>query len=237
MAAWFPVFGLLALLLYVPLSLMAVVLAKRAIVGTYRAGRWPVWGGFYIRHWAVCQLVRLVPWRLLEGTAFQAAALRALGARIGQRVHIHRGVESAAGRMGSARHRRRRDDRTGGHAPAGGPRGRANGGGADHARRRRDDGDARERRRRRRHRHGRLSDGAVSACPPGARVPARARWDGVPAGPAGLRAGRAGTRSVGATARPKSIGAAMMLLRLAGALLTPTLAATLSGWYWLVAVG
>ena len=37
--------------------------------------------------------LRLVPWRLLEGTEFQLVALRALGARIGRRVHLHRGVD------------------------------------------------------------------------------------------------------------------------------------------------
>ena len=37
--------------------------------------------------------LRLVPWRLIEGTEFQVMALRALGARIGRRVHLHRGVD------------------------------------------------------------------------------------------------------------------------------------------------
>jgi non-ribosomal peptide synthetase-like protein len=79
--------------LYVPLALAVAVAAKRILVGTYREGRWPVWQSFYLRHWVVLRTLRLVPWRLIEGTAFQVVALRALGARIGRRVHIHRGVD------------------------------------------------------------------------------------------------------------------------------------------------
>jgi len=82
---------------YLPISLTVAVAVKRLVVGAYVPGRWPVWGGFYIRHWIVCQSLRLVPWRTLEGTVFQVWALRALGARIGERVHIHRGVDLLQG--------------------------------------------------------------------------------------------------------------------------------------------
>jgi non-ribosomal peptide synthetase-like protein len=92
-----PLVGSLAVFLYIPLSLATVVLLKRLLIGKYQAGRWPVWGTYYVRHWAVCQVLRTVPWRFLEGTDFQLMALRALGARIGQRVHIHRGVDLLQG--------------------------------------------------------------------------------------------------------------------------------------------
>jgi non-ribosomal peptide synthetase-like protein len=82
-----------ALAVYAPLALAVAVLTKRLVVGTYRAGCWPVWSPFYLRHWVVVRTLRLVPWRLIEGTEFQLMALRALGARIGKRVHLHRGVD------------------------------------------------------------------------------------------------------------------------------------------------
>jgi hypothetical protein len=68
-------------------------LPSASFIGTYSARRAPVWSAFYGENWIVRQSLRLVPWRLMEGTGVPACALRALGARIGQRVHIHRGVD------------------------------------------------------------------------------------------------------------------------------------------------
>ena len=78
-------------------SVAFAVVLKRLLIGRYRPRRDPVWGGFYARNWIVHQAVKLIPWRLLEGTVFQCVALRALGARIGKRVHIHRGVNLTDG--------------------------------------------------------------------------------------------------------------------------------------------
>jgi non-ribosomal peptide synthetase-like protein len=47
--------------------------------------------------WMVRQVMRLIPWGTIAGTEFQCMVLRRLGARIGRRVHIHRGVNVAAG--------------------------------------------------------------------------------------------------------------------------------------------
>jgi len=68
------------------------VLAKRLLVGRYRAGRHPYLGSMYLRHWIVAQMARSLPWELLESTGLRVTLLRALGARIGERVHVHRGV-------------------------------------------------------------------------------------------------------------------------------------------------
>ncbi len=92
-----PILGLAAFLFYIPLSAGFAVLIKRLLIGHYRPLRAPVWGGFFLRNWIVQQAVRMVPWRSLEGTGFQHVALRALGARIGNRVHIHRGVNLLQG--------------------------------------------------------------------------------------------------------------------------------------------
>src|ERR1039457_6137852 len=79
------------------LAVAVSVLAKRVLVGAYRPLREPVWGSFYVRNWMVQRVARAIPWWLIQGTEFQLAALRALGARIGRRVHIHRGVHLSQG--------------------------------------------------------------------------------------------------------------------------------------------
>jgi len=92
-----PALALAALAIYAPLSLLAAVAAKKLLIGRYQAGRYPYMGSLYLRNWLVQQLVRLIPWELIEGTVFKNGFLRALGARIGKDVHIHRGVELRAG--------------------------------------------------------------------------------------------------------------------------------------------
>ncbi len=92
-----PALGLAALAVYTPCAVLAAVAAKRVLIGRYEPQRTPVWSSFYLRHWTVLQTVRLVPWTVLQGTVFQQTALRALGARIGLRVHIHRDVDLLRG--------------------------------------------------------------------------------------------------------------------------------------------
>ncbi|MBI1764123.1 MAG: amino acid adenylation domain-containing protein [Acidobacteria bacterium] len=92
-----PVLFFATLLLYTPLAIGFAVLVKRVLIGRYEAISAPAWSGFYVRNWMVQQAVRVIPWTLLEGTVFQIYALRALGARIGERVHIHRGVNLTEG--------------------------------------------------------------------------------------------------------------------------------------------
>ncbi len=67
------------------------------LIGRYQAVRAPAWGDLRVRMWIVQQVVRVIPWKSIAGTEFQCMALRALGARIGQRVHIHRGVNLTQG--------------------------------------------------------------------------------------------------------------------------------------------
>ncbi len=92
-----PALVLLSLAVYAPVALGAAVLIKRLLIGTYRPLRAPAWGGFYVRNWIVQRAVHAVPWWMVEGTVFQHLGLRALGARIGARVHIHRGVNLLQG--------------------------------------------------------------------------------------------------------------------------------------------
>ena len=88
-----PPLVLAALVAYTVLTVANAVWVKRRVIGRYEPTRVPVWGRYYLRHWVVERTAGLIPWWLLEGTEYQKTALRALGARIGQRVHIHRAVE------------------------------------------------------------------------------------------------------------------------------------------------
>jgi len=92
-----PALALAALAIYAPLALLATVTVKKLLIGRYQAGRYPYMGSLYLRNWIVQQLARLIPWELIEGTVFKNGFLRALGARIGKDVHIHRGVELRVG--------------------------------------------------------------------------------------------------------------------------------------------
>jgi non-ribosomal peptide synthetase-like protein len=106
LAGWL---GLLTLVLVVPLVLIPVSLAwtpiavviavrlKKMLIGRYRPVRASAWSGLRVRIWIVQHVVRIIPWRSIAGTEFQCMALRALGARIGKRVHIHRGVNLTQG--------------------------------------------------------------------------------------------------------------------------------------------
>lgn len=82
---------------YAAITLGLAVAAKTLLIGRYRSLRVPAWSTFHLRHWLVVRTVRLVPWSLLQGTCLQVWALRALGARIGERVHLHRGVDLCGG--------------------------------------------------------------------------------------------------------------------------------------------
>jgi non-ribosomal peptide synthetase-like protein len=170
---------------YTPLAVMAAAVLKRCLIGRYRPLRAPVWGSFYVRNWVVQQAAHAIPWWLIEGTGFQAMALRVLGARIGRRVHIHRGVDL---RQGGWDLLEIGDDVTIGQEAIVGlvelsdgsilVRPVSLGDGATLDIRSGVSGDAR------------LEAGAclsaLSWLPPGASVPSGERWDGIPAKPAGF---------------------------------------------------
>ena len=94
---WSALLSALLTVAYVPISVGATVLLKRLLIGRYRPMVAPVWSGWYTRHWIVTSAARRIPWRLLYGTPFAAVTLRALGARVGTNLHVHRGVELASG--------------------------------------------------------------------------------------------------------------------------------------------
>jgi non-ribosomal peptide synthetase-like protein len=222
-----PLLGIASFAIYTPLSVLFAVVVKRVLIGRYRAMRAAVWSGFYLRHWIVQDAARFVPWRALEGTVFQQSALRALGARIGARVHIHRQVDLVRGgwdllEIGddvtlSQGAMVRVVDLAGGDMVVGpvtlhaGATLDIRAGVAP---------------------GGVLEEGAyltaLSSLPPGGRIPAGERWDGIPAAPAGQApvppALPADTRVLTARAHGAVTFAAQSLLGLALALPTQALA-------------
>ena len=81
-----------SMLVYTVLTIAITVILKLALIGEYRAIRTRVWSSEYLRHWIVQNAARTIPWDLLAGTTAYGAVLRLLGAKVGRRVHIHRGV-------------------------------------------------------------------------------------------------------------------------------------------------
>lgn len=229
LAAWVSLLGIVGFAIYLPASLAAAVLVKRIVIGRYTAIRAPVWGRFYLRHWIVCQTLRLVPWRVLEGTTLQLAALRALGARIGQRVHIHRGVDLLQGgwdllEIG--------DDVTIGQEAVVrlvdleaeeivvGPV--ALGDGATIETRASIAGHAVI------GRNGYLT--ALSSLPSGAHIPAGEQWDGVPAQRVGLAAEPPASDPAARIWSPAMHGVAMLISRVVSALVMPAVGAAAFVW-------
>ena len=92
-----PLIYLGGLIFYTFAVSILLIVVKRFLIGKYVPISAPVWGSFFVRHWMVQQAARLIPWRGLDGTVFLQQILRALGARIGERVVIHRGVGLADG--------------------------------------------------------------------------------------------------------------------------------------------
>jgi non-ribosomal peptide synthetase-like protein len=80
-----------------PLSIEIAVRAKKVLIGQYKAVRTPAWSPFHVRIWLVRQFMRFIPWGTIAGTEYTSVVLRKLGAKIGERVHIHRGVNLQQG--------------------------------------------------------------------------------------------------------------------------------------------
>ncbi len=82
-AAAFALGGMLAPLWIMLDGLLLPVLLYR-LLGPLRPGRYPVWGGVYLKFWIKRKLLQMAPARLLAGHRWWPAYLRLLGARIGE---------------------------------------------------------------------------------------------------------------------------------------------------------
>ena len=92
-----PALGFAALLAWAPLAVAYAVAVKQLAIGRYRPQHAPAWGSFHLRHWAATRAARRIPWEWFAGTPLTCVALRALGAKVGRRVHIHRNVPVSGG--------------------------------------------------------------------------------------------------------------------------------------------
>jgi non-ribosomal peptide synthetase-like protein len=71
-----------------PILLLAAIAAKWVIIGHVKAGRFPLWGSYYIRWWFVQALVSSIPLNYLEGTPLLPFVYRLFGAHIGSDVQL-----------------------------------------------------------------------------------------------------------------------------------------------------
>ncbi|OJW31347.1 MAG: hypothetical protein BGO51_22835 [Rhodospirillales bacterium 69-11] len=113
-----PIYGLVALLYIVPylvfsalmefehgmvLSLLGTLFAfvatpplitgiaialKWLVIGRFREGSYPLWGGYYLRWWFVTRLLNVVPAAFMADTPAQSVYARLLGARVGRDAHL-----------------------------------------------------------------------------------------------------------------------------------------------------
>ncbi|MCP5020323.1 MAG: amino acid adenylation domain-containing protein, partial [bacterium] len=83
--------------LWIPPSVGFTWIAKRVLIGAYQPGSIPAWSDLYVRHWLLQRISALVPWGYLQGTVWHASVLRLLGAKVGEHVHLHRGVSFPLG--------------------------------------------------------------------------------------------------------------------------------------------
>ncbi len=63
--------------------ILIAILAKWLIIGKYRSGRYPLWGGYYIRWWIVSRLQHLSFMSAFNGTPLAPILWRAMGAKVG----------------------------------------------------------------------------------------------------------------------------------------------------------
>jgi non-ribosomal peptide synthetase-like protein len=71
-----------------PILLGGTVAAKWLVIGRVKAGRYPLWGSYYIRWWFVQALVSSIPIHYLEGTPLLPFVYRLFGAHIGRDVQL-----------------------------------------------------------------------------------------------------------------------------------------------------
>ena len=77
-----------ALATWVALLLIAIV-AKWTIIGRYKPGRYPLWGGYYVRWWIVSRLQHLSFMTAFNGTPLAPVLWRAMGAKVGRRCILN----------------------------------------------------------------------------------------------------------------------------------------------------
>jgi non-ribosomal peptide synthetase-like protein len=80
--------SIISLLLLLPFTIAASIAIKWILIGKYKEGAYPLWGGYYLRFWFVSRVLDLVPVRMMRGTPFLTIYYRLLGAKIGKNTFI-----------------------------------------------------------------------------------------------------------------------------------------------------
>jgi len=68
--------------------LLLPIAIKWLVIGRFKAGRYPLWGVYFLRWWTVRTALRFVPMDYLAGTPVMRVYLRLLGAKIGSGCYI-----------------------------------------------------------------------------------------------------------------------------------------------------
>lgn len=71
-----------------PALLLFSIAVKWLVIGRFKAGRYPLWGGYYLRWWIVTRLQALSWSEMFQGTPLMAWYWRAMGAKVGRNVTI-----------------------------------------------------------------------------------------------------------------------------------------------------
>jgi non-ribosomal peptide synthetase-like protein len=78
-----------------PVLLLITIVLKWSIIGKYKAGSYPLWGGYYWRFWFMQQVHKLVSTEYLAGSPLLSTYYRWLGAKIDRNVYLG-GIELVA---------------------------------------------------------------------------------------------------------------------------------------------
>ena len=84
------IFGILIVVMmgYLPFLMLLSVVIKWTVIGKFKAGKYPLWGSYFLRWWIVRQMQSLFPVFLFSGTPLMAFYLRLMGAKIGKDCFI-----------------------------------------------------------------------------------------------------------------------------------------------------
>ena len=86
------IFGALAIFVVLyPLMLLTAIVVKWLVIGRYRPGAYPLWGGYFLRWWFVTAIQSAVPVAYLTGTPLLNIYFRLMGAKIGRNVYPRHG--------------------------------------------------------------------------------------------------------------------------------------------------
>ena len=76
------------LLTLFPAALVLSIVVKWTILGRFKPGSHPLWGGYFFRWWLVTRIIDCIPIDYLASTPLLSLYYRLMGAKIGSRVYF-----------------------------------------------------------------------------------------------------------------------------------------------------